>query len=139
MNGTANTKLVGLDSNVFIYQFEDNPLFCQYTSKIFEKLASNKLQAVTSIISLIESLSFPSPAEVRTKIEEGFTMPNLTVLELNHGIGLTTARLRRDYGLHLGDAIQLASALSAKAKVFITNDAKLKRFKELKVMLLNEI
>ena len=139
MNGTAKIKLAGLDSNIFIYQFEDHPEFSQNTNIIFEKLAKNKLKAVTSIISVIEALSLPSPLEVRTKIQEAFNMTNLTIFDINQNIALETARLRREYSLGLGDAIQLATARIAKAQIFITNDEGLKYFKELKIVLLKTI
>lgn len=139
MSGIANIKFVGLDSNIFIYQFEANSEFLHITNKIFDRLFKNKLKAATSIISLIESLSYPSPETVLDQIKEGFTMPNLTVLEINMKIGLEAARIRREYGLRLGDAVQLATALSAKTQVFITNDDRLKKFKELKVILLGEL
>lgn len=133
------TKLVGLDSNIFIYQFEQHPQFSPKTSAIFGKLAGKKLQAVTSIISLTEALSYPSPEAVLTQIRIGFSVPNLTVLEVNEQIGLEAARIRREYPLRLGDAIQLATAICSKAKAFITNDDKLKKFKELKVVILSEL
>ena len=134
-----NIKLVGLDSNIFIYQFEQHPQFSPKTSAIFGKLAGKKLQAVTSIISLIEALSYPSPEEVLTQIRIGFTVPNLTVLEVNDQIGLEAARIRREYPFRLGDAIQLATAICSKTRAFITNDERLKKFKEIKVTLLNEL
>ncbi len=139
MSGIGNIKLVGLDSNIFIYQFEDHPEFSQSTNIIFEKLAKNKLKAITSIISLIEALSYPSPIEVRTKIQESFEISNLTVLDINRSIALETARLRREYGFRLGDAIQLATAKIAKAQAFVTNDGRLKKFKELKIVLLSQL
>lgn len=139
MSGIASIKFVGLDSNIFIYQFEANPEFHHITNTIFDRLSKNKLKAVTSIISLIESLSYPSPEIVLAQIKEGFTIPNLAVLEVNMKIGLEAAKIRREYGLRLGDAVQLATALYAKAHAFITNDERLKKFKELKVILLSEI
>lgn len=139
MSGIGNIKLAGLDSNIFIYQFEDHPEFSQSTNIIFEKLARNKLKATTSIISLIEALSYPSPVEVRTNIQESFKIPNLTVFEINQSIALETARLRREYGFRLGDAIQLATAKISKAQAFITNDDKLKHFKELRIILLKNL
>lgn len=139
MSGISNIKLVGLDSNIFIYQFEEHPEFSKSTNIIFEKLAKNKLRAVTSITSLIETLSYPSPPGVIIKIQEGFAIPNLTVAVVDEQIGLETARLRREYGLRLGDAIQLATAKIAKVQAFITNDKRLKQFKELKIILLKDL
>lgn len=140
MSGIGKAKVIALDSNIFIYHFEDNPNFILKTEAIFNKLANKKLQTVTSIISLIETLSYPAPERVLDKIEaEFFNFPNLTVYDVNREIGLEAARIRREYKIKLPDAIQLATAKLAGSKVFITNDQRLKSFKKPKVMLISEI
>lgn len=140
MSGIAKHKLVGLDTNIFIYHFEDNPQFATYAQLIFEELAKGKLRAVTSVISMIEALSYPSPSQVIKNIEEGFkTIPNLTIIDIDHNLAIEAARIRRSYGLRLPDSVQLATALKAKAQAFISNDDRLKAFKELPVILLSKI
>lgn len=140
MSGTGKIRLVGLDSNVFIYHFEQNSQFIQYTESVFRKLINNKLKAVTSVLSLTETLAYPSPPEVITAIKEGFaTISNLTIIDVNQEIAMDAAEIRREYGFRLPDAIQLAAAISAKAKAFITNDYRLKSFKKLKILSLKEI
>jgi predicted nucleic acid-binding protein len=66
-------------------------------------------------------------------------VPNLTDLEDNMAISLEAARIRREYGLRLPDATQLATAIYAKAKAFITNDHRLKQFKEIKIITLEQL
>lgn len=140
MSGIANIKLVGLDSNVFIYNLEHNPQFISSTDFIFNQLLSNKLKAATSIISLIEMLSYPGTADVEEKIvEEFFSTPNLEVFEVTKEIATKAARIRRNYKFRLPDSIQLATAIHAKAKAFISNDQRLKVFKEIPVILLSKI
>lgn len=137
MSGIGSYSLVGLDTNLFIYHFEGNPKFHPYTTSLFQNLEKGKLKAVTSVISVIESLSYPSPEEVLEGIKLGFeTMVNLSVVEVDNAVALEAARIRREYGFRIPDAIQLATAVQAKAKAFITNDEQLKRFKEFKVLLL---
>lgn len=140
MSGIANLDLVALDSNVFIYLFESNPEFIKYVNPIFEALLQNRLDAVTSAVSIIEVLSYPSPPEVIAGIKEGFaTIPNLNIVNLNQEIALEAAEIRRKYGFKLPDAVQLATALSAKAKAFITNDHRLKSFKKIKIISLLDL
>lgn len=140
MSGIANLNFVALDSNIFIYFFENNPEFAKHINPIFEALLKNKLQAVTSIVAVIEALSYPSPPEVVAGIKEGFaTLPNLRMVDVNKEIALEAAEIRREYGFKLPDAVQLATALFAKVKAFITNDQRLKPFKKLKVLSLKEI
>ncbi len=139
MNGMKN-KLIALDTNIFIYHFESNPRFIPYTNRIFMSLIRNKNRATTSVISLIETLSYPTPKDILETIEEGFrTVPNLKMVEINHQIGIESARIRRAYGIRLPNAIQLATAICEKADVFFTNDIKLQKFKEIKVTLLTDI
>ncbi len=140
MNGINKYKLIGIDSNIFIYHFEENPQFISTTQFIFNQLSKEKLKAVTSIISIAETLSYPLPAKTLKLIEESFHMvPNLTLYDVDEAIAKEAAKIRRKNGFRLPDAIQLATAKRAKADVFITNDRRLKQFKPLKVLLITEI
>ena len=53
-------------------------------------------------------------------------------------IGEVAAEVRREYGFRLPDSIQLATALHSKSQAFVTNDRRLKKFKELPAILLSE-
>lgn len=141
MNGINRYKIVALDSNIFIYQFENNPKFTSHTNVVFKKLIDGSVYAVTSVISVTETLSYPLPDKIVKEIEEAFkTTPNLNIAELNHEIAYEAASLRRKYkSLRLPDAVQLATALKSKAQTFVTNDKQLKVFKELPITLLTEI
>ena len=139
MNGIGKAKVVALDSNIFIYQFENNPDFISSTQAIFSKLTRNKIQIVTSIVSLIEMLSYPAPQSVLDRIRtDFFSTPGLTVYNVDEAIGLEAARIRRKIKIRLPDAIQLATAIFAKATIFVTNDESMKRFKKIKVVMLKE-
>ncbi len=132
-------KILALDSNIFIYHFEANPLFISHTAFIFDSLINKSNAASTSIISLIETLSYPSPQIILNQIEESFrTLPNFTLHNINQEIALLAARIRRTYKFRLPDAVQLATALYTKADIFITNDVKLQGFNEIKVVQLKE-
>jgi predicted nucleic acid-binding protein len=48
------------------------------------------------------------------------------------------ARIRARYGFRTPDAIQLASAQVAGARVFVTNDVRLRSFAELPVVVLSD-
>lgn len=141
MNQKLQFKFVALDTNIFIYFFEGNPHFGNVVKLIFEKLTENQLRAVTNITSLAELLSSPkldNKAAKETK-KLFLSVPNLEIYHLDENIAVKSAQIRREYGFRLLDAVQLATALHAKAKAFITNDERLKKFKELKVVLLTEL
>lgn len=138
MSGIASLKLVGLDSNLFIYHFENNPDFVPFTIKVFDRLAKGTLRAITSTVSVMETLSYPAPSAVIKNIQEAFeTMPNLNICDVDYKIALEAARIRREYKFHLPDSIQLATALAGRAQVFVTNDVRLVKFQRLPIVLLS--
>lgn len=140
MNGIKNFKSVALDSNIFIYLFQETPEFIEKIRELFKLISEEEISVVTSIISVLEALSYPSPNEVLKDIKTGFyTLPMLEILDVNKKIAFSAADIRREYRFRTPDAIQLATALEAKAQVFITNDSKLKKFREIKVVTLSEI
>lgn len=141
MKTLNNFKLVGIDTNLLIYYFENNPQFGEAAKNLFDALNHSKLQAVTSMIAVTEILSKKGlPEDIAKDLEEDlFEIPYLSILEVDRKIGTQAAMIRRTYQFGLPDSIQIATALSAKAKAFITNDDRLKKFKELKVILLKEL
>ena len=132
-------KLIGLDTNIFIYYFAENKEFGSLAKTIFEALSEKKTQAVTSIITLTELLSLPaSEKEVEALKTNFLETPNLNTLDINQAISIEAARIRRTYGFRIPDSIQLATCLHLKADIFITNDERLKSFKELPIILINK-
>lgn len=140
MNGNENTKLVCLDTSLFIYFFEKNPEFYEKSKIYFQKLEKGLIRAVTTILTVTEVLSFKVTIIPESVFVEAlFTLPHLKIIEVNKDISIKAARIRREYKFLLADSIQLATASYAGAKAFITNDGRLKRFKELKIILLDEL
>ena len=106
---------------------------------MFEKAEQRKFKIKTSVISIIEALSFPSSKPVLNKIKEEFdTLPNFEAFSIGREIGENAARIRRKYKFLLPDSIQLATALYSKSDIFITNDKRLRKFKEIPVILLGD-
>lgn len=133
-------KLIGLDTNVFSYHFHNHPQFVKFTDIVFNYLNQGQSKGITSIITLTELLSAKVPPAKIKMLQQAFnTTPNLTVLEVNHEIAWKAAKIRRKYEFRLPDAIQIATAIHAKAKAFITNDNRLKNYQGLKIILLTEI
>lgn len=126
----VHVKLLALDSMVFIYHFgRVEPYFAQ-TVEIFTKAQRGDYQIVTSLVSVLESLSAPgyhNKPEIIKEINIYFREARcLHVVDVTWDIALEAARLRRVYAyLRTPDAIQLATAATAGAHTFITNDARL--------------
>jgi len=133
-------RLVALDTNIFIYYLDKTSQHHTLAEQIIRKIASGKLRAVTSTLTLTELLSFNASEEGIKKLEREFSdIPNVNIQEVNLETAKIAARVRREYGIKLVDSIQLATALFSKSQTFITNDQRLKSFKELKITLLSEI
>jgi predicted nucleic acid-binding protein len=134
---------VGADTVVFIYHLEDHPRYARLTQRVFEAWEEGRNSGVTSVITILELLVKPKregKREVaRDYLELLSTYPNLTIVEVDIGLADLAADLRAKYGLRTPDALQLAAALQAGAKGFITNDSRLKGVAELEVVLLDEL
>lgn len=136
-------KVVGLDTMVFIYHFEENQAYSPLTFSIFESLEKGNFNGITSILTLLEILVKPKK-ENNLLLTERYkllfeTFPNLQVKEINENIADIASSLRANYNVNTPDAIQIATSLEAKADIFITDDATLKKISEIKVLLLSEM
>jgi len=136
-------KIIGLDTMIFIYHFEENQAYSPLTFSIFESLEKGNFKGITSILTLLEILVKPKK-ENNSLLTERYkllfeTFPNLQVKTLNENIADIASGLRAGYNINTPDTIQIATCLEAKADIFITNDATLKKITEIKVLLLSEM
>jgi len=136
-------KVVGLDTMVFIYHFEENQVYSSLTFSIFESLEKGNFNGITSVLTLLEILVKPK-RENNSLLTERYKLlfenfPNLQVKTLNENIADIASTLRANYNINTPDAIQIATSLEVKADIFITNDATLKKISEIKVLLLSEM
>ncbi len=135
-------KSVGIDAMCFIYQFEAHPEFGPLSDYLFCLLEERKLSGFTSIISLAEILSFNKLQQNRLAWEEEkqkfYQTPNLRIENVDGKICEAAALIRGKYGLYLPDAIQIATAIFSQADAFITNDERIKKVKELPIILLKD-
>lgn len=120
----VKTRRVALDSMVFIYLLEKNEKYFPLVKIIFELLEKGKITGTTSIVSPLEVLSSPklSPDQILLYGRFFKEEKNLTTHELTWETMGLAAEIRRNYGLRFPDAIQLATAKLAKARLLITND-----------------
>ncbi|OGM32443.1 hypothetical protein A2803_03140 [Candidatus Woesebacteria bacterium RIFCSPHIGHO2_01_FULL_44_21] len=135
--GKKILKSVGIDTNIFIYYYQAHTEFGPKVRKWFERVKNGELKGVTSILAKAELLSYKRPPKLINALREQFeSTPNLTVYEVDDAIALRAAELRRKYSFRLPDAIQIATAIAAKAGAFLTNDGRLEKCKEIKVIVI---
>lgn len=130
----SSVKVVGLDTSVFLYYFEDNPTFRDLCHAVFERLEQRKLSIVTSVVTHTELLTGPrhvgNGALGRRYHEFLTTTPDLLLIPYTLPVSDLAAAWRARYGWRLPDAVQVASAVLGGAQVFVTNDRRLKQAAE---------
>ncbi|MEI6610018.1 MAG: PIN domain-containing protein [Deltaproteobacteria bacterium] len=136
-------KTIFLDTAPVIYFIEAHHQFGPLVMQVIELMNENRIQAVTSVLTLSEVL--PKPVETgndelaekfKTYLKNG---PNLTLLPITEIIGESAGVLRGKYPhLKTVDAVQIATALDAEADAFLTNDKKLSGIKEIKILVLKD-
>lgn len=50
-------RVFALDTNIFIYHFEENPAYVGFTQALFERIESGRVKAVASALTLHEVLT----------------------------------------------------------------------------------
>lgn len=135
--------IIGIDTMIFIYHFEDHPQYSHITERIFEAVEHGKHKAVTSVITLIEILVKPKREGNLTAVKDYkdllLTFPNFKIFDLDMKISDIASDIRAKYGIKTPDAIQIATTIYGGSKSFITNDESLKKVEEVRVLLLDEI
>jgi predicted nucleic acid-binding protein len=141
----AQHERIEADTMVFIYHLEDHPTYAPLTQPIFEAWEEGRNFGVTSVITLLEILVKPKREgnleAARDYRELLTTYPNLHILDVDPAMADLASDLRAKYGIRTPDALQIAAALRAGARGFITNDGQLKQVAEagLEVVLLDDL
>jgi len=134
-------KKVFWDTNLFIYLIEENKLHLNKVHNLLQFLEENEYEIITSTLTLGEILTKPYK-DNRLDLVETYKdfFSDMELVELNSEIASLFAQIRADYGIKTPDAVQLASAIYAKADLFVTNDDRLSWFEneECQMLLLSQ-
>jgi predicted nucleic acid-binding protein len=134
--------VIFLDTAPVIYFVEQNPEFGSKVQEVFERLDEGKLTAVVSPITLAECLVLPYKQK-KSEIAQVFTellanSESVLFYPIDEVVADKAADLRARHNLTLTDAFQLAVAIQTECDAFLTNDADLKRVKEIPILVLAE-
>ena len=136
-------RKVGIDTSVFIYQVEENAKYVEPVDSIFAWLEAPSNSAVTSTMTMLELLVRPYQQSDVHLVNKFYallsTYPNLEWISLTLEIADAAARLRAEHRLKTPDALQAATALTARATAFVTNDVVFRRLPGLEVLILDKI
>jgi predicted nucleic acid-binding protein len=127
-------SLVGLDTTLFIYHFERNPVYSPLTLELFSRIEHGAIKGLTSIITLMELLVRPyqlGQQHIAIKYEALLVnFPNLAIIDIDRDVTRLAARLRAEYNLRPPDALQVAATTLNGAQAFITNDRHMNRIRD---------
>jgi predicted nucleic acid-binding protein len=120
---------VGLDTAPLIYFIEENPLYLASLRRFFAAVDQGHFSVVTSILTLTEVLIHPLrqgnyrlAADYRRILLHA---NHINTLPLSAEIAEEAARLRARHNLRTPDSVQIATAITAGATSFLTNDSQL--------------
>ncbi len=134
-------KKIALDTMIFIYAFEEQPVFLPLLKPFFREVEKGRIIAVTSTLTLAECLVQPFRAkaiELAARYKTLFRdFPHLSIIPVTEEIAERAAWLRAQYQMKTPDAIQLATALVTGSHVFLTNDEGVPKLKEIQIQVLN--
>ncbi len=141
MKITLSFNRLFLDTCVLLYFLEVHEIYGPPAKSIIEKVESGRVNANISVLTLTGLLTGPYRFKNDHLALEYHALlyyfPNLKIKEINLDIAVEAARIRGTYDLGNPDSLLLASALHTGADAFITNNQKLMKFPELKVLDLN--
>jgi predicted nucleic acid-binding protein len=139
----AGIDSLGFDTAPIIYFVEAHPHYDALVTEIFQRVAAGTIQGITSVITLTEVLVHPFQRgdahlgdEYRALL---LASRDFQTLPIDGGIAEQAANLRARYGLRTPDALQISAALAAGCAAFLTNDVRLQRVSELRVLVLDEL
>ena len=132
-----------LDTAPVIYFVERNPQYFAVVKPVFDAVDAGVPTAVTSPITLAEALVEPYRTGLMP-LQQGFfnriVLGRNTVFgPIDHQSGRRAAELRASYNLSLPDALQVAVALQAGCDALLTNDTGLRRVKELRILVVDDL
>lgn len=141
--GLRGVTRLGIDTPPLIYLFESHPRYDSLVIEIFRQIDERLFEGITSVVSLGEVLVQPlrdSNMTLRHQYRELlFDRPGLRTVTIGPAAAERAADLRARYGFRLPDALQLAVAIEERCEAFLTNDRRLARVTELRVLVLDDL
>ena len=134
---------LGIDTAPLIYLIEAHPLYGAIALEIAGRITAGQIVGITSVITLGEVLVHPF-ARGDTGLRQRYRAVLLESVgfrtcPIDAASAERAAELRARYGMRLPDAIQIAVALNEGCEAFLTNDRRLARVAELRILLLDDL
>ncbi len=139
---TTGSKRVFLDTAPIIYFLDNHKLYGEKMALIIDELLKSEIAMVSSVITAEEYLVYPLRMKSQKAVDAFFRFHNdyeIPLVPVSLEIAEKAADIRAVYTHFKSmDALQLASALMMKCDLFLTNDKRLKQFRELPCIIVDE-
>lgn len=138
----ASHEIIGVDTSPFIYLWERHSRYFDLAEELFQYLRQPQIQGVTSIITLIEACVHPQrqghPDLVQAYERALLHSQQVRMLSIDLAVARKAIDLRANYNIHVPDALQIAATLESGATLFVTNDRRLARVREIECLLFDD-
>ncbi len=138
----AGCRDVVIDTNIFIYLFEDHPGFADIAEFIINQAEAFSFSGIITPITLSEivvkpySMQRPDLADSSVRALRSYR--NIRCKDIDGRTAQMAGALRAQYKKPLPDMYQAAIALQAAVPILITNDKGLRIVKEIQVLTLED-
>lgn len=122
-----------LDTAPVIYVVEQVPDFSQ---KIFHYIQKPDIELVVSDLTWMECRVKPLAENKETLLadyDKFFSQSLIEIVELSRSVLERAAHIRSQYNIKTPDAIHLGAAIISKCDIFLTNDRRLERLKDIHI------
>ena len=136
---SLKSKRIALDSMILIYLFEGDSPFRHKIERILQEADSVVLSTflLGEVVAGLYRVDDARLAELFFDFVHSNPKVTLYDFDLNAAMRFAELRVKSRFGAP--DCIHLATALETKADYFLTNDKRLKSFRELKIVQLSEV
>jgi predicted nucleic acid-binding protein len=136
-------RRLALDSNLLIYLFETGGPEARAVQRLLDAAEAAGASLVAASLALAEISVYPAAIDNAVMAERYAdavrSISRLDVVPLTDEIAIEAGLMRGRRGHSLPDSIHLATAISAGASVFVTNDRRLRAIPRLEVVQLADL
>jgi len=136
-------RRVALDTNIFIYELEENPRYLALTRLIFRWLEESHHAAVTSTLTMTEVLTGFYLRKEPQRGHQNYALlsiyPRLEWVAPDLKIADLAAKFRAQHRMRTPDAIQAATAVQSAVTGFVSNDRVFERVEAFETLVLDDL
>lgn len=141
MKNLSQANKIGLDVNIILYYLHQDKSFGDQSLKLLTatKTKTKIISALVYAEAFVYVFENNDESLVKKQLKALESIPKLQIIASTKQICLTAAQLRAAYKLKTPDAIHIATAIDFGCDVFITNDDRLKKVAEIKILTLRDL